>query len=198
MTGDEFDVWQALAEALISMYGLPLLHPNEREETYRIFNDLQSRLLERPGLRAIGWPGPPRYDNQQELEESVARGRRNLVELGMTEAELDVWYALGRVAGAIAFGLPELYPMQREESAQDFHKLQARLLARPVLRAAAWESPAPDPEAIPSPRVSRESLAVSGMTDEEIDAWETRRGCGARVSTTDGIHRRATRKPTRF
>ncbi len=51
MTGDEFDVWQALAEAFISMYGLPLLHPTKREETYRIFNDLQSRLLERPGLR---------------------------------------------------------------------------------------------------------------------------------------------------
>src|SRR5262245_41466514 len=172
MTDAELDVWQTLAEGASSMSGLPLLHPNENEETSRIFNDLRSRVLERPGLRAIGWPGPSQYNNQQELEELVARGRRNLVELGMTNAELNVWYALGRVAGVIAFELPELYPMQQEESAHDFHKLQSRLLASPVLRAAGQESRTPDPEAIPGPRVSRESLAASGMTDEEIDAWE--------------------------
>jgi len=34
--------------------------------------------------------------------------------------------------------LPELHPMERGETATDFHRIQLRLLARPGLRAAGW------------------------------------------------------------
>ena len=160
MTDGEIRIWQTLTEVSDSITGLPRLHPMKEEETYRGLHSLQSLLSERPGLRAIGWPGP--FPNNQ---------RENLVELGMTEAELDVWYALAPVAGAM-LELPELYPMQREETAHDFHKLQSRLLARPVFRAAGWEGQTPDQEVIPSPRVSKESLTALGMTDEEVGVWE--------------------------
>jgi len=89
----------------------------------------------------------------------------------MTEAELDVWYTLAPVAGTM-LALPEIYPMQREETAHDFHKLQSRLLARPVFRAAGWQDQTPDPQAIPSPQVSKESLTALGMTNDEVRAWE--------------------------
>jgi len=171
MTDGEIRIWQTLTEVSDSIDGLPRLHPMEEEETSRSLHDLQSRLSERPGLRAMGWPGSPPHNNQQDLQELIARGRRNLVELGMTEAELDVWYALAPVAGAM-LELPELYPMQKEEIAHDFHKLQSRLLARPVFRAAGWEGQTPDPEVIPTPRVSKEGLTALGMTDTEVAAWE--------------------------
>lgn len=170
MTDEEIRIWQTLTQVSASMSGLPRLHPMEEEETSRSLHDLQSRLSERPGLRAMGWPGPHPND-QGKLEELIAQGRRNLVELGMSEAELDVWHALAPVAGAM-LELPELYPMQREEIAHDFHKLQSRLLARPVFRTAGWESQTPHPEVILSPRPSKEILTTLGMTDEEVDAWE--------------------------
>jgi hypothetical protein len=110
MTDSEICIWQTLSEVSDSMNGLPRLHPMKEEETYRGLHYLLSLLAERPGLRAIGWPGPfP--NNQREREELAVRGRSNLVNLGMTEAELNVWYALGTVAGAM-LELPELYPMQ--------------------------------------------------------------------------------------
>jgi hypothetical protein len=180
MTGDEIRIWQTLAEVSRSIVGLPRLHPMEEEETSRSLHDLQSRLLERPGLRAMGWPGPHPHDDQEELEELIAQGRRNLVELGMTEAELDAWNALASVAGAM-LQLPELYPLQAEEIAHDFHKLQSRLLARPVFRAAGWEDETPDPGSIPGPRVSRETLAALGMTDQEVAAWESLAGVADRI-----------------
>jgi hypothetical protein len=170
MVDDEVRIWQVLTEVSDSINGLPRLHPMEEEEISRSLHDLQSRLSERPGLRAMGWPGPfP--NNQQELEELIARSRTNLVKLGMTEAELDVWYALASVAGTM-LELPELCPMQREEIAHDFHKLQSRLLARPVFRAAGWNDQTPDPQVILSPQVSKENFTALGMTDEEVGAWE--------------------------
>ena len=179
MTDDEIRIWRTLTQVSDSINGLPQLHPMEEEETSRILHDLQSRLSERPGLRAMGWPGPL-PNNQRELEEVAAQGRRNLVNLGMTEAELDIWYALARVAGAM-LGLPELYPMQQEEIAHDFHKLQSRLLARPVFRAAGWEGQAPDPEVSPSPQFSKATLTALGMTDEEVAAWENLAGIANRM-----------------
>jgi hypothetical protein len=63
--------------------------------------------------------------------------REPLAALGMTEVELDIWYALADVAGRM-LQLPTLHPMEEHETAHDFHKLQSRLLARPGLRAAGW------------------------------------------------------------
>ncbi len=63
------------------------------------------------------------------------------------------------------------YPTEQEENAHDFHKLQGRLLARPVLRAAGWGGQPPDREVQVSPQVSKESLTNLGMKDLEIDAW---------------------------
>jgi hypothetical protein len=60
-----------------------------------------------------------------------------LLEYGMTEEEVKAWNALARVAGAM-LALPVLHPMEQQEVASDFHRLQLRLLARPGLRAAGW------------------------------------------------------------
>jgi hypothetical protein len=62
---------------------------------------------------------------------------RRLLEFGMTREEVRTWNALAGVAGAM-LELPVLHPMEREEVASDFHRLQLRLLARPGLRAAGW------------------------------------------------------------
>ncbi len=77
----------------------------------------------------------PRSDNTQS-------GRESLAKLGMTEAELDVWYALADVASQM-YTLPTLHPMEAHETQHDFHKLQLRLLARPGLRAAGWPGKTP-------------------------------------------------------
>jgi hypothetical protein len=94
----------------------------------------------------------------------------------MTQAELEVWYA--PVAGTL-MELPELYPMEREETAHAIHKLQTRLLARPVFRAFGWESPTPDappyrrgPRVISSSLISKDGLTALGMIDDEVQAWE--------------------------
>ena len=71
------------------------------------------------------------------LHINVPQQRGSLAELGMTQAEIDLWYALGEVAGMM-LQLPKLHPMERHETAHDFHKLQSRLLARPGLRALGW------------------------------------------------------------
>jgi hypothetical protein len=173
MTDKEIRIWQTLTKVSDSINGLGQLHPMKEEETYRGLHDLQILLSERPGLRALGWPRP-------HTEDEINNQRENLVELGMTQAELDVWYALGSVAGTMLY-LPELYPMQQEEIAHDFHKLQSRLLARPVFRAAGWEGQTPDPEGIPSPQFSKAILAALGMTDEEVAAWENLAGIANRM-----------------
>jgi hypothetical protein len=164
MIDKEIRIWQTLTKVSDSITGLEQLHPMKEEETYRGLHDLQVLLSERPGLRALGWPHPF-------TEDEIKNQRGNLVELGMSQAELDVWYALAPVAGTM-LALPELYPVQREETAHDFHKLQSRLLARPIFRAAGWENQTPDPEVISTPRVSKESLTALGMTDEAVRAWE--------------------------
>jgi hypothetical protein len=164
MTDEEIRIWQTLTKVSDSINGLGRLHPMKEEETYRGLHDLQVLLSERPGLRALDWPQPF-------TEDEINNQRENLVELGMTQAELNVWYALGSVAGTMLH-LPELYPMQQEETAHDFHKLQSRLLARPVFRAAGLEDQTPDPQVISSPDISNDSLTALGMTDKEVSAWE--------------------------
>lgn len=72
----------------------------------------------------------PRLDTAQS-------GRESLAKLGMTEAELDVWYALADVVSQ-RYKLPTLHPMEAHETQHDFYKLQLRLQARPGLRAAGW------------------------------------------------------------
>jgi hypothetical protein len=169
MTDSEKRIWRSLIEVFDSMYELPPLHKAKYEETYRALHDLQTALLERPGLRALGWPLPA-------TDDEINNQRENLIKLGMTQAELEVWYA--PVAGTL-MGLPELYPMEREETAHAIHKLQTRLLARPVFRASGWESPTPDappylrgPEVISSSLISKDGLTALGMIDDEVQAWE--------------------------
>jgi hypothetical protein len=72
----------------------------------------------------------PRIHNAQS-------GRESLAKLGMTEAELDVWYALADVASQM-YKLPTLHPMEWHETCHEIHKLQSRLQARPGLRATGW------------------------------------------------------------
>jgi superfamily I DNA/RNA helicase len=120
------------------------------------------------------WPEPPNWKQLSPLEkkEVTALVKKNLEELGTTPAELAAWYALGNAAGNTC-GLPELHPMQKEECVHTFHKLQARLLARPGLRAAGRENRTPDSNTIPKTLVLRESLTALGMTNKEIEAWES-------------------------
>ena len=173
MTDKEIRIWQTLTKVSDSINGLEQLHPMKEEETYRGLHDLQILLSERPGLRALGWPQPF-------TEDEIHNQRENLVELGMTQAELDVWYALGSVAGTMLY-LPELYPMQREETAHDFHKLQSRLLARPVFRAAGLKDQTPGQQVISSPQVSKDTSSALGMTDKEVAAWESLAGVANQI-----------------
>jgi hypothetical protein len=56
MTDEEVNVWQALGAVAGQMLKLPVLHQSEQTEMVHDIHHLQSRLLARPGLRAIGWP----------------------------------------------------------------------------------------------------------------------------------------------
>ncbi|NKX55790.1 hypothetical protein [Arthrobacter mobilis] len=57
-----------------------------------------------------------------------------LLEFGLTQAELQLWYDLARIAGRM-LELPVQHPMERQKTATEFHALQNRLLARPGMRA---------------------------------------------------------------
>ena len=57
-----------------------------------------------------------------------------LLDFGLTPAELQLWYDLAKVAGRM-MELPVQHPMERQETATEFHVLQNRLLARPGIRA---------------------------------------------------------------
>jgi hypothetical protein len=71
------------------------------------------------------------------MSSDTGNADHRLREFGMTQEEIRIWNALAGVAGA-TLELPVLHPMEREEVASDFHRLQLRLLARPGLRAAGW------------------------------------------------------------
>lgn len=57
-----------------------------------------------------------------------------LLKLGLTPDELRVWYDLAAVAGRM-LKLPVQHPMERAETATEFHALQLRLLARVGMRS---------------------------------------------------------------
>jgi len=63
--------------------------------------------------------------------------KQRLLDYGMTEQEIELWYALASVAGGF-LDLPTLHPGERGETVYEIHKLQNRLLARPGLRAVGW------------------------------------------------------------
>jgi hypothetical protein len=52
---------------------------------------------------------------------------------GMTEAEAECWELAGELAGKL-LALPELHPMDRQETAHVIHMIQYRLLSRPTYR----------------------------------------------------------------
>jgi hypothetical protein len=64
-------------------------------------------------------------------------GSERLAEYGMTADEIELWFALGRLAGRF-LQLPVLHPSERSETVIDIHSIQNRLLARPGLRATGW------------------------------------------------------------
>jgi hypothetical protein len=66
--------------------------------------------------------------------------RERLLAFGMTEDEVEIWFALAEVAGR-TMNLPVLHPMEQQETASDFHRLQSRILARPGMRAQGWPAP---------------------------------------------------------
>ncbi len=68
---------------------------------------------------------------------TIAEQRRRLLSYGMTAEEVEIWFALGKVAGDL-LNLPVLHPNEREETVRDLHNLQNRLLARVGLRAMGW------------------------------------------------------------
>jgi hypothetical protein len=64
-----------------------------------------------------------------------------LLAFGLTPDELDVWYDLARVAGKM-LALPVQHPLERAETATEFHALQHRLLARAGVRSQrGWQPP---------------------------------------------------------
>jgi hypothetical protein len=64
-----------------------------------------------------------------------------LLTFGLTAEELEVWDDLARVAGKM-LALPVQHPMERSETATEFHALQQRLLARAGIRAQrGWQPP---------------------------------------------------------
>jgi hypothetical protein len=75
-------------------------------------------------------------------DQAQAEARDALAELGMTQDELDLWELVGAAAGRM-LALPLLHPMEQQETATDFHRIQLRLLARPGLRAAGWPREGP-------------------------------------------------------
>ncbi|GEM85183.1 hypothetical protein [Meiothermus hypogaeus] len=68
---------------------------------------------------------------------TIAEERRRLLDYGMTPEEVEIWLALGKVAGTL-LKLPTLHPNEQEETVRDIHNLQNRLLARVGLRALGW------------------------------------------------------------
>jgi hypothetical protein len=63
LTDEEIGIWRDLGDVAGRMLRLPVLHPMEEHETAHDFHKLQLRLLARPGLRALGWPGPQGHAN---------------------------------------------------------------------------------------------------------------------------------------
>jgi hypothetical protein len=130
MTGDEIELWRAMEGVAERLGQLPVEHDTARHEMDHAIARLQDLLLARPGMRAQGWGADPPVDPSPE------ENRRRLAEFGMTDAELDLWFATTGVAGGLyhllsgAQGTPEWH-----EAAHRVHLVQDFLLARPARRA---------------------------------------------------------------
>lgn len=70
-------------------------------------------------------------------QRTIVQERQRLLAYGMTSEEVDIWLALGKVAGAL-LKLPILHPNEQIETVQNIHNLQNRLLARAGLRTLGW------------------------------------------------------------
>jgi hypothetical protein len=130
MTGAEIELWRAVEGVAEGLGQLPEEHGTARHEMDHAIARLQDLLLARPGMRAQGWGAEPVVDPGPE------EGRRRLAEFGMTDAELDLWFATARVAGGL-LNLPGLAnaETERHEAAHAAHRVQEFLLARPARRA---------------------------------------------------------------
>jgi hypothetical protein len=130
MTEREIELWLAVAGVAERLGQLPELHPTARHEMSHAIARLQDLLLARPGMRAQGWGTEP-----APADPGPEEMRRRLADFGMTDPEIDLWFAMSGVAG----GLLELPPissaeMERHEAAHAAHRVQDFILARPGRR----------------------------------------------------------------
>ena len=93
--------------------------------------------------------------------------RERLAELGMTEAENELWLALAGIGERMA-ALPALHPMAEHEASHALARVQDLLLARPGLRAQGWGLPENE---VPDAAERRARLGRFGMTEPEIALW---------------------------
>ena len=132
MTEQEIDAWLALAAAEERLAALPQLHPMGEHEAAHALHRVQDLLLSRPGLRAQGWGR--RSGEPPTPEQSRARLER----MGMTDEELELWYATAELAGrALALPEPGAETDERHELVHGLHRIQDQLLARPGRRAVS-------------------------------------------------------------
>jgi hypothetical protein len=132
MTDPEIEAWLALARAGARIAALPQLHPMAEHEAAHALHRVEDLLLSRPGMRAQGWGSPP--DEMPDADERRAR----LARFGMTDEELELWYATAELAGRM-LELPEpgAATDERHELVHALHRVQDQLLARPGRRAVA-------------------------------------------------------------
>ena len=130
MTEPEIEAWLALERTGARMAALPELHPMAEHEAVHALHRIEDLLLARPGMRAQGWGAPP--DAAPDADERRAR----LARFGMTDEELDLWYATAELAGRM-LELPEpgAGTDERHELVHALHRVQDGLLARPGRRA---------------------------------------------------------------
>src|SRR5918999_5872985 len=132
MTDAEIEAWHALERAGARIAALPQLHPMAEHEAAHALHRIEDLLLARPGMRAQGWGSAP--DELPDADERRARLER----FGMTDDELEQWYATADLAGRM-LELPE--PVaggdERHELVHALHRVQDSLLARPGRRAVA-------------------------------------------------------------
>jgi hypothetical protein len=131
MTGQEIELWRALEDVGDRFGALPELHPMAEHEAAHALRRVQDVLLSRPGMRAQGWGSPP-----GDMPDADER-RERLARYGMTDDELELWYATAELAGRM-LELPEpgAGTDERHEIVHGLHRIQDQLLARPGRRAA--------------------------------------------------------------
>ena len=131
MTEQEIELWRVLEDVGERFVALPELHPMAEHEAAHALRRVQDLLLSRPGMRAQGWGSPP-----GDMPAADER-RERLARYGMTDDELELWYATAELAGRM-LELPEpgAGTDERHEIVHGMHRIQDQLLARPGQRAA--------------------------------------------------------------